>query len=151
MNPLCHIYHVDCGLRICRRRSLKYKKINRVPHKNTYHWTLSGIGVSIDSDSDNCPSSDFYFLGGYVQCTCHQMQTISALLAKCAGISPLTDEFPAQKSVTRSYAVLFELRRNNGWINNRETDDLRCHRTQYDVTVMVLRIWITWQRRSCLS
>ena len=25
----------------------------------------------------------------------------------------------------------------NGWVNNREAGDLRCHRTHYDVTVMI--------------
>ena len=42
----------------------------------------------------------------------HQMETISALLAICAGNSPVTDEFPVQKSVTRSFDVFFDLRLN---------------------------------------
>ena len=41
----------------------------------------------------------------------HQMETFSALLALCAGNSPVTGEFPAQKPVTRSY-VFFDLRLN---------------------------------------
>ena len=40
----------------------------------------------------------------------HQMETISALLAICAGNSPVTGEFPAQRPVTRSFDVFFDLR-----------------------------------------
>ena len=40
----------------------------------------------------------------------HQMETLSALLAICAGNSPVTGEFPAQRPVTRSFDVFFVLR-----------------------------------------
>ena len=40
------------------------------------------------------------------------METFSALLAICAGNSPVTGEFPAQRSVTRSFDVFFDLRLN---------------------------------------
>ena len=40
----------------------------------------------------------------------HQMETFSVLLALCAGNSPVTGEFPAQRPVTRSLAVFFDLR-----------------------------------------
>ena len=39
----------------------------------------------------------------------HQMETISALLAICAGNSPATGEFPAQRPVTWSFDVFFTL------------------------------------------
>ena len=35
----------------------------------------------------------------------HQMETFSALLALCAGNSPVTDEFPSQMPVTQSFDV----------------------------------------------
>ena len=38
----------------------------------------------------------------------HQMETFSALLAICAGHSPVTGEFPSQKPVTRSFDVFFD-------------------------------------------
>ena len=38
------------------------------------------------------------------------METFSALLAICAGNSPVTGEFLAQRSVTRSFDVFFDLR-----------------------------------------
>ena len=40
----------------------------------------------------------------------HQMETFSALLAICAGNSPVTGEFPAQRPVTLSFDVFFDLR-----------------------------------------
>ena len=42
----------------------------------------------------------------------HQMKTFSALLALCAGNSPVTGEFPSQRPVTRSFDVLIDLHLN---------------------------------------
>ena len=66
----------------------------------------------------------------------HQMETFSALLALCAGNSPVTGEFPSQRPVTWSFVVFFDLRRNNGWVINRYDGDLRLHRAHHNVTVM---------------
>ena len=69
----------------------------------------------------------------------HQMETFSALLAICAGNSPVTGEFHAQRPVTRSFDVFFDLRLNNRlskqcwWF---DVGDLRRYRAHYDVTVM---------------
>ena len=40
------------------------------------------------------------------------METFSALLAICAGSSPVPGEFPAQRPVTRNFDVFFDLRLN---------------------------------------
>ena len=40
------------------------------------------------------------------------METFSALLAICAGNSAVTDEFPVERPVTRSFDVFFDLRLN---------------------------------------
>ena len=40
---------------------------------------------------------------------CHQMETFSALLALCAGNSPVTGEFPSQRPVRLSFDVFFDL------------------------------------------
>ena len=40
------------------------------------------------------------------------METVSALLAIGAGNSPVNGEFPAQRPVTRSFDVFFDLRLN---------------------------------------
>ena len=42
----------------------------------------------------------------------HQMETFSALLAFYAGNSPVAGEFPAQRPVTQSFDVFFDLRLN---------------------------------------
>ena len=42
----------------------------------------------------------------------HQMETFSALLAICAGNSPVSGDFPAQRPVTQSFDVFFDLRLN---------------------------------------
>ena len=39
----------------------------------------------------------------------HQMEPFSASLAICAGNSPVTGEFPAQRPMTRSFDVFFDL------------------------------------------
>ena len=63
------------------------------------------------------------------------MEIFSALLAICAGNSPVRGAFPTQRPVTRSFDVYFDLRLI-GWVNNREAGDLRRHRAHYDVIVM---------------
>ena len=42
----------------------------------------------------------------------HQMEIFSALLAICAGNSPVTGEFPTQRPMTRSFDVYFDLSPN---------------------------------------
>ena len=42
----------------------------------------------------------------------HQIEPFTALLAICAGNSPVSGEFPAQRPVTRSFDVSFDLRLN---------------------------------------
>ena len=64
------------------------------------------------------------------------MEIFSALLAICAGNSPVTGEFPTQRPVTRSFDVYFDLRPNEHWVNNGEAGDLRRYLAHYDVIVM---------------
>ena len=45
----------------------------------------------------------------------HQMEIFSALLAICAGNSPVPGEFPTQRPVTRSFDVFFDRRLNKRW------------------------------------
>ena len=65
------------------------------------------------------------------------METFSALLAICAGNSPVPGEFPAQRPVTQSFDIFFDLRLNNGWVNNPEAGDLRRYCAHYDIIVMM--------------
>ena len=66
----------------------------------------------------------------------HQMETFSALLALCAGNSPIPANSP-HKGQWRG-ALMFSLicARIKHWVNNREAGDLRRHRGHYDVNVM---------------
>ena len=66
----------------------------------------------------------------------HQMEPFSALLALCAGNSPVLVNSP-HKGQWRG-ALMFSLicARINGWVNNGEAGDLRRQRAHYDVIVM---------------
>ena len=68
----------------------------------------------------------------------HQMETFSALLAICAGNSPVPSEFPTQRPVTRSSDVFFDLRLNKqlskqswGWWFETLSRPLWRHRNGY--------------------
>ena len=66
----------------------------------------------------------------------HQMETYSALLAICAGNSSVTGELPAQRPVTRSFNVFFDLRQIKRLNKQSRGRDLRRLRAHYDVTVI---------------
>ena len=67
----------------------------------------------------------------------HQMETFSALLAFCAGNSPVPVNSP-HKGQWRG-ALMFTLicAQINDWVNNHEAGDLRRHLDHYDVSVML--------------
>ena len=65
----------------------------------------------------------------------HQTETLFALLAICAGNSPVPGEFPAQKSVMQSFDV-FYMRPNKRFGKDCEAGDSRRHLAHYSVTVM---------------
>ena len=80
------------------------------------------------------------------------METFSALLAICAGNSPVTGEFPAKRPVSQSFDVFFDLRLN------KRLSDLRRHRAHNDVIVMkigkltkICKLWnVFWRGCPCL-
>ena len=61
------------------------------------------------------------------------------ILALCAGNPPVTGGFPSQRPVTGALVFSLICAPTKGWPNNRDADDLRCHRAHYDVTVMIHR------------
>ena len=77
-----------------------------------------------------------------------QMEKFSALLALCAGNSPVTGEFAAQRPVTRSFDVSFDLHQNKrlskqswGWWFETQSRPLWRHRNvQNCVLRMILSI-----------
>ena len=70
------------------------------------------------------------------------MEPFPALLALCAGNSPVPVNSP-HKGQWRG-ALMFSLifAWVNDWVNNRETGDLRRHRDHYDVNVMEMNVFI---------
>ena len=67
----------------------------------------------------------------------HQMEKFSALLAICAGNSPVTGESPHKGQWHGALVFSLICVWINGLVNNREAGDLRRYRTHYDVTVML--------------
>ena len=112
--------------------------------------TLSNVSISVNVESNSfeentfeyvvCKMATILFKHHHVKYVFpwwrHQMETFLALLAFCAGNSPVTGEFPAQRPVMRSFDVYLICAWINGWVNNREAGDLRRHRGHHDVTVM---------------
>ena len=83
---------------------------------------------------DDVIMTPWRFIGGPQSWWRHQMETFSALLAICAENSPVPGEFPAQRPVTRSFDVCFELRLNKrlskqswGWWSETQSRPLWCH------------------------
>ena len=75
------------------------------------------------------------------------METFSALLAICAGNSPVPGEFPTQRPVTRSFDVYFDLRPNKwlskqswGWWFETLSCSLWRHRNEGATAILYTRI-----------
>ena len=68
----------------------------------------------------------------------HQMETFSALLAICAGNSPVTGKFLAHTGQWHG-PLMFSLiwAWMDGWVNNGEAGDLRRYRAHYDAIAMM--------------
>ena len=66
----------------------------------------------------------------------HQMETFSALLALCAGNSPVPVNSPHNGQWRGVLMFSLICAWINGWVNNREAGDLRRYRSHYDVIVM---------------
>ena len=65
----------------------------------------------------------------------HQIVTFSALLSSCAGNSPVNSPHKGQWRGALMFSLICAW--TEGWVNNRDTGDLRHHRAYYDVTVMI--------------
>ena len=77
------------------------------------------------------------------------MESLSALLAICAGNSPVIGEFPAQRPVTRSFDVFFGLRLNKRlskqwwcWWFETPSRPLWRHCNDYQGCVIPLGTWL---------
>ena len=70
---------------------------------NSSNFNFIWICLQYDALTDH---STFHFVKSWRR---HGMETFSALLAICAGNSPASGEFPAQRPVMRSFDVFFDL------------------------------------------
>ena len=70
----------------------------------------------------------------------HQMETFSALLAICAGNSPVNSAHKGQWHGDVMFSLICVW--INGWVNNGEPGDLRRHGAHYNVTVMTTQRFI---------
>ena len=87
-----------------------------------WKWTPFGRHICADHHSigeihrwpvdSNHQGPLFYLLLRHYAWWRHQMETFSALLALCAENSPVAGEFPAQRPMTQSFDVFFDMRLN---------------------------------------
>ena len=73
----------------------------------------------------------------------HQMETFSALLALCAGNSPVPLNSPHKGQWRRALMFSLICAWINDWVSNREAGDLRRHCGHYDVNVIFQVCFIT--------
>ena len=83
----------------------------------------------------------------------HEIDTFSALLALCAGNSPVTGEFPSQRPVTQSFGVFFDLRLNKrltkqscGWWFETPSRSLWRHSTGPKLHHLHIYTAISWPK-----
>ena len=104
-------------------------------HSHEWFLNVSEISSFVCVPALNCWQSDT-IIDTYCFMMTSSNETGSALLALCAGNSPVTGEFPAQRTVTRSFLVYLICAWTNRSVNNRKAGNLRRHRAHYDVNVM---------------
>ena len=78
------------------------------------------------------------------------METVSALLAICAGNSPVSGEFPAQRPVTRGFDVFFDLspdkqlsKQSWGWCFETPSHSLWRHCNDVLTYLALIPAWIS--------
>ena len=71
------------------------------------------------------------------------METFYALLALCVGNSPVTDDFPPQRPVTRSFDVLFHLRHHT-FKQEEMTNISKSRFMNENDYIMIFHIWSNW-------
>ena len=99
---------------------------NRHRHPSLSWWLLE---IETDGFSP-------WFCDGGVAWWRHQMETFSALLALCAGNSPVPVNSPHKGQWRGALTFSLICVWINGWVNNRGAGDLRRHRGHYDVIEM---------------
>ena len=102
------------------------------------HTTIYLMSLSLSRENLTICEFGLMFFGPRVyrfQWWRHQMKAFSALLALCAGNSPVTGEIPPQKPVTHSSDVFFDLRLNKRLSKHSKRRLFETHHAHYDVTI----------------
>ena len=99
---------------------------------NTYMRSITFVWISGNPDKI---SMKFQLVSSWWR---HQMETFSALLAICAGNSPVSGEFPAKGQWRGALMFTLICARMNVWVNTHDAGDYRRHHAHYDVIVMCL-------------
>ena len=85
---------------------------------------------------------DVWAWGGFREGILYHVTSSNGNIFRVTGLlwgnSPVTGEFPAQRPVTRSFDVFFEVAWTNSWANNGYVGDLRRFRAHHDVIVMIV-------------
>ena len=106
----CSYFIYNCNLisnyYVCQRNTRFAWYLNSLRCKDTMWWHR--IMRKLAQVMASCLTTPSHYLN-YSRWR-HQMVTFSALLAICAGNSPVPGEFPTQRPVTRSFDVYFDLR-----------------------------------------
>ena len=127
MDKWCHPNTLQ-DIRLLIHAGIKFDPLEKRPPEIQWVNSLSGICV----DTVTVISAVWKICKAWWH---HQMETFSALLALCAGNSPVTGEFLSAASDAGLWCSLI-CGWINGWVNNRNAGDLRRHHAHYDVTVM---------------
>ena len=107
---------------------------------------VNGYSRSVDNNTIHLEKAD-----PFIYMMTSSMESFSALLAICAGNSPVPGEFPTQRPVTRSFGVFFDLRLNKqlskpswGWWFETLSRPFWRHRYDLDITG-------TWELRNNIN
>ena len=134
--PLCDIYYKhDQGIygctiwyKLAAKQCYQYNRIHCFVHlSGQVHGQTIAAFVSAShlllTWLNPWPLFPRGFVGSNPIMMTYQIVTFSALLAICAGNSPVSSEFPVQRPVTQSFDVFFDLRLNKrfskeswGWL-----------------------------------
>ena len=85
-----------------------------------YWWTPSSYPLGCNWQKDMMTSSN---------------RNIFCIIGPLCRQLPVTCEFPSQRPVTWSFDFSLICTWTNGWVNNHDAGDLRCHCSHFDITV----------------
>ena len=109
----------------------KYCCFGIYSHYCTYHFHLTSYFHGRQVGNTNTVIAllrDSYRLAGHMM-TPSDGNIFRVTSPLCGEFTGRCGEFPSQRHVTRSFGVFFDLHLNDGWVHNRESGDLRRHRS----------------------